>query len=132
MGAQGARIQTVSSARSLQRLFAMHAVLALSMALLRMLGASDELTTDKGLPLGSSDMGRGLALVLLLGCVVALVLVARDSWSTRRSWPSWMLGALLLWSLWNTQGMHGPDILYLGAALCAFAASRALPRPEQA
>jgi hypothetical protein len=102
----------------------MHAVLALSMALLRMLGASDELTTDNGLPLGSSDLGRGLALVLLLGCVVALVLVARDSWSTRRSWPSWMLGALLLWSLWNTQGMHGPDILYLGAALCAFAASR--------
>lgn len=124
MGRARARIASVSAASPLQRLYACHAVLALSMAILRIVTSSEEWTDAKGAPFESSIAGRALALALLLASLAALVIAVRESWLQRRRWPVWLLGVLLLAALARSGKVELADLAYAGTALCALAADR--------
>ncbi len=114
----------MSAASPLQRLYACHAVLALSMAIMRIVASTEEWTDAKGLPFESSIPGRTLALVLLLASLAAFVIAVRESWQHRRRWPAWLLGVLLVAALARSDRVELADLVYAGTALCALTADR--------
>jgi hypothetical protein len=99
-------------------------VLALSMAMMRIVTSSDEWTDSKGLPFESSIAGRALALVLLLASLAALVIALRESWLHRQRLSAWLLGLLLLLAMARRDRVELSDLVYAGAALCALSADR--------
>jgi hypothetical protein len=104
-----------------RRLVLAHAWLAVSMSLWRVVESMPRTSSVSGGTFAASTSGRALALVTVIGGVVALIVVVVSTFRLRRDPRALALGVALAGALWTRTRFDVFDVTYLAAVAIAAA-----------
>jgi hypothetical protein len=104
-----------------RKLVLAHAWLAVSMSVWRIVEGMPRTSSVTGGTFAASPAGRALALVTVLGGVVALIVVAVSTYRLRRDWRALALFVALGSAVWSRTRFDVFDITYVAVTAIAVA-----------